>query len=258
MPPRLTVLVPAVPTSPWLPETLHSIKNQTFQDWEVLLILDGESEVNRAAASILPSDRVRVVNTPSQPSYPSGSRNVGLEHCTSDLVALCDADDVCEPTRFEKQVAEFDRRPELGALGTWARRFDSATGADLGPQHCPSDPDKLARTLLWFNPMTASTMMMRTELVRRLGLFNTAAVRIEDYDMWLRILGNAQVAAVPEELLRYRIHNAQHSTGKLFGVQTALIRRSKLGAARRLGKSVPMTWAQHVAWVGWQLSKGRW
>lgn len=256
--PRLTILVPAVPKSPWLAETLYSIKDQTYQDWQVFLILDGENAGNRELAKILPADKVRVLNTPSQPSYPSGSRNVGLEHCDTELVALCDADDVCEPTRFEKQVAEFDRNPNLGALGTWARRFQSSTGEDLGPQHCPSNPDKLARTLLWFNPMTASSMMMRTQLVKDLGLFNTAAVRIEDYDMWLRILGNAQIAAVPEELLRYRIHGAQHSTGKLFGVQTALIRRSKLGAARRLGRFVPQIWAQHVAWVCWQLAHGRW
>jgi len=256
--PRLTVLVPAVPRSPWLAETLHSIQSQTYQDWQVFLVLDGESAQNRAAAEILPAGKVRVLTTPSQPSYPAGSRNVGLEQCDTELVAFCDADDVCEPTRFERQVAEFDRNPELGALGTWARRFESATGADLGPQHCPADPDVLARTLLWFNPMTTSSMMLRTRLFTELGRFDTAAIRTEDYDMWLRILGNAQVAALPEELVRYRVHGGHHSSGRMIGEQSAVIRRSKVAAARRLGRSVPRIWAQHAVWVCWQLAHGRW
>jgi hypothetical protein len=101
-------------------------------------------------------------------------------------------------------------------------------------------------------------MMLRTSLARQLGGFDEAAVRVEDYDLWLRFLGVAQVAALPEELVRYRLHGNHYSTGRIIGPQSALIRRAKVAAARRLGVSVPATLARHGAWVGVQLAKRRW
>lgn len=256
--PKLSILVPCAPNAPYLSETLRSLEKQTYQDWELVLVLDGECEQNREAAAFLPAERVRFVTTPRPRSGPAAARDLGLAHCSGELLALCDADDLCEPERFERQVAEFDRRPELGLLGTWARRFDSETGADRGPLHCPADPDELARRLLLFNPLTTSTMMMRTASARALGGFDEAAVRVEDYDLWLRFLGVEQVAALPEELVRYRLHGNHYSTGRIIGPQSALIRRSKVAAAHRLGVSVPATLARHGAWVGVQLAKRRW
>ena len=255
---KLSVLVPCAPEAPYLAETLRSLEKQTYQDWELVLVLDGECEQNRAAASILPPDRVRFVTTPKPRSGPAAARDLGLAACQGELLALCDADDLCEPERFALQVAEFDRRPELGLLGTWARRFDSETGADRGPLHCPTDPAELARRLLLFNPLTTSTTMMQTALARQLGGFNEAAVRVEDYDLWLRFLGVAQVAALPKELVRYRLHGNHYSSGRIIGPQSALLRRAKVAAARRLGVPVPTTLARHAAWVAVQLAKRRW
>lgn len=258
--PRLSVIVPCAPAaSPYIGATLRSILEQTFTDWELVLVLDGESEENRhAAAEAMPADRMRILTTPRRHSGPAVARHLGLEYCRGALLALCDADDLCSPDRFAKQIAEFDRRPELGLLGTWARRFDTETGEDRGPLHCPTAAEGLAHRLLLFNPMTTSTTMMRTELVRELGGFDENAVRVEDYDLWLRFLGVAEVDVLPEELVRYRIHGAQYSTGRVIGPQSALIRRSKVAAARRIGASVPATVGKHAAWLGVQVVRGRW
>jgi glycosyltransferase involved in cell wall biosynthesis len=255
--PTLSVLIPCAPKAAYLAETLHSIEKQTYQDWALVLVLDGECEQNRAAAAALPADRVRILTTPRPLSGPAVARQIGLEKCASEFLALCDADDLCEPERFERQVAEFDRRPELGLLGTWARRFDSETGADRGPLHCPTEPAELARRLLLFNPLTTSTIMMRTEQARKVGGFVEAAVRVEDYDLWLRFLGVAEVAALPEELVRYRLHGSHYSTGRIIGPQSRLIRHAKVAAARRLGLSVPATLTKHAAWLSVQLAKRR-
>jgi glycosyltransferase involved in cell wall biosynthesis len=256
--PRVSVLIPCAPRQHYLQETLLSIQKQTFQDWEVVLVLDGECEENRRMAAVLPAEQVRIVVTSRPRSGIAAARNAGLPECRGDLVAFCDGDDLCEPERLARQVAEFDRRPTLGMLATWSRRFDSDTGADLGPRRCPAESDALTRRLLLFNTVTVSTVMVRPEVVREAGDFRDAAIQCEDYDLWLRILGRAEVAALPEELLRYRVHEGQFSHRAKILPQSGLLRREKLAATRRLGWSVPVTRIKHLAWVGVQLANRRW
>jgi glycosyltransferase involved in cell wall biosynthesis len=255
--PRVSVLIPVAPRQRHLEETLLSVHKQTFQDWEVVLVLDGDCPQNRRMAAVLPADRIRIVLTPSPRSGPAAARNVGLSECRGDLVALCDADDLCEPERLARQVAEFDRRPTLGMLATWARRFDSDTGADLGRLRCPAESGALARRLLLFNPVTTSTVMARAEVLRSSGGFRDAAVHCEDYDLWLRILGRAETAGLAEELVRYRVHQGQLSRQAKLLRSSGLLRREKLAAARRLEWSVTATRIKHLAWVGVQLAKRR-
>lgn len=255
--PRVSVLIPVAPRQRHLQETLLSIQKQTFQDWEVVLVLDGDCEENRRMAAVLPADRIRIVLTPSPRSGPAAARNTGLPECRGDLVAFCDGDDLCEPERLARQVAEFDRRPTLGMLATWARRFDSDTGADLGPLRCPAGSDALARRLLLFNTVTVSTVMARPEVLRAAGGFRDAAIHCEDYDLWLRILGRAEMGGLTEELVRYRVHRGQFSHQAKILPQSGLLRREKLAAARRLEWSVTVAWTKHLAWVGVQLANRR-
>ena len=255
--PRVSVLIPCAPRQRYLEETLLAIQKQTFQDWEVVLVLDGECEENRRAAAVLPADRIRILLTSRPRSGPAAARNAGLPECRGDLVAFCDSDDLCEPERLARQVAEFDRRPALGMLATWSRTFDSETGADLAPFRCPAESDALARRLMLFNAVTMSTVMARAEVVREAGGFREAAIHCEDYDLWLRILGRAEVAALPEELVRYRVHEGQHSHRAKILPQAGLLRREKLAAARRLGWSLPVVRVKHLAWVGVQLANRR-
>jgi|GEM_PF-3166308 glycosyltransferase involved in cell wall biosynthesis len=255
--PRVSVIIPVAPRQKYLDETLLSIQKQTLQDWEVVLVLDGECEENRRAAEVLPPEQLQIVVTARPRSGIAAARNAGLPVCRGDLVAFCDGDDLCEPERLARQVAEFDRRPALGMLATWSRRFDSDTGADLGPRRCPSGSDNLARRLLLFNTVTVSTVMARPDVVREAGNFRDAAIQCEDYDLWLRILGRAEVDALPEELVRYRVHDGQFSHRAKIMPQSGLLRREKLAAARRLGWSVPVARLKHLAWVGVQVANRR-
>jgi glycosyltransferase involved in cell wall biosynthesis len=253
---RVSVLVPCAPRARYLAETLGTLRQQTFADWELILVLDGECAENRRVAESALGDRVRFVTTSRERSGPAVARHLGLDHCGGELLAFCDADDLCAPRRLALQVAEFERRPQLGMLATWARRFASESGEDLGAMHCPTDPERLARRLLLFNPVTTSTVMVRTDLARELGGFNADAVRVEDYDLWLRFLGVAEVGALGQELVRYRVHDAHYSSGRLIGPQSAILRRAKLDATRRLGGRPSSALLRHAAWLGVQAARG--
>ncbi|RJQ77404.1 glycosyltransferase [Pseudonocardiaceae bacterium YIM PH 21723] len=253
----VSFLIPCAPKSKYLAETLRAIDAQTHQDWEVVLVFDGECEENRTAAKELPEGRVKILLTDKPRSGPAVARNVGLKECAHELVALCDADDLPAPDRLAKQVAQFEARPELGLLATWGRKFTDA-GEDRGPMPTPIGSEKLAKILLLFNPMTNSTVMLRRSIALELNGFNPAAVRVEDYDLWLRFLGRAVVDVLPEELLRYRVHDGQYSRGRILGPQTSVLLDSKLGAARRLGLSTAATRFKHLLWLAVQVANRRW
>lgn len=256
MPSPVSVVIPCAPKADFLAETLRSVAEQTHQDWEVVLVLDGECEQNRAAARTLPDDRVQVHLTPEPRSGPAVGRNIGLDAAKHDLVAFLDADDLCMPDRLAHQVAVLEQRPGLGLVGSWANKIDPA-GRLVGEMHSAIGPE-VARTMLLFNCLITSTVVVRKELAAEAGGFDPRCVRLEDYDLWLRIMARADGDVVPEDLVAYRVHPGQYSRGALMGPQTKLLRRSKQALAKRIGVSGLGVAARHAAWLGVQVVNRRW
>jgi glycosyltransferase involved in cell wall biosynthesis len=256
MPSPVSVVIPCTPKAGFLAETLRSVAEQTHQDWEVVLVLDGECEENREAARTLPEDRVQVHVTPAPRSGPAVGRNIGLEAAKHDLVAFLDADDVCTPKRLERQVAGLSQRPGLALIGAWARKIDPF-GQVVGVLRSAVGPD-LARTMLLRNCFITSTVVLRKEVAVAVGGFDPRLVRLEDYDLWLRVMARADGDVLPEELVGYRVHPGQYSRGALIGPQTKLLRRSKQALAKRIGVSGLGVAARHAAWLGVQVAKRRW
>ncbi|GAB3914251.1 glycosyltransferase [Kibdelosporangium lantanae] len=253
----VSVAMTVAPKATYLPETLKSILGQTHQDWELVIVLDGECAENRAAAEIVPADRVRFATTPAPRSGPAVGRNLALRTATHELVAWLDADDLAVPERLARQVEVLEAQPDLGLLGSWAKRIDPA-GAPVGEMHPPTGRDKVGHTMLWFNCLITSTVMMRASVANAVGGFDPVCTRSEDYDLWLRMLGSHSADILPEELVSYRVHPGQHSRGRILDAQVARLRRSRMAAAKRLGVSKVGALARHSAWLGVQVANRRW
>lgn len=252
----VSVVIPSAPKNSFLEETLLSVAAQTHQEWEVVLVLDGECEQNRAAAEVL-GDRVQVHLTPAPRSGPAVGRNIGLESAKHDLVAFLDADDLCTPDRLARQVQVLTEQPDLGLVGAWAHKIDPE-GNRVGELHSVTGRGEVARTMLLFNPLITSTIVVRKQLAAEVGGFDPRLVRLEDYDLWLRLLAKADGDVLGEELLGYRVHPTQYSRGGLLGPATKLLYRSKQAVARRIGVSGVATAARHAAWMGVQIANRRW
>src|SRR4051812_27490893 len=120
--PRLSVLIPVHDAELFVHEAITSILEQTFSDFEVIVIddrsTDGSLDIVRECAT--QDSRLRVVALDEQLGV-AGALNAGLAHATAPLLARMDADDIAHPERFEVQVAEMDRDPDLGVLGSQIR-----------------------------------------------------------------------------------------------------------------------------------------
>jgi len=250
-PVRVSVLLPVGPNAPWLSQTLASLKVQTFPSWELVIVLDGNPAANKAiveAADLL----VPVIIIEHETSQGiARSLNAALHHARGDLMARIDADDIAYPQRLALQVAAFDADAELVLLGTSANVIDSDGHPSAPDRIVPVGDASLKRRLLSRNSFIHPSVMFRRDIEVLLGGYNVHSIRTEDYEFWLRFALCGKIDNLAEPLLKYRVHQGQHTSGKvaLSSEESAALRQVKLSLAEELGASKLAVRVTHLLWI---------
>jgi GT2 family glycosyltransferase len=138
---------------------------------------------------------------------PAGARNAGLARILAnghDYVAIMDADDVSHPERLERQIAFMSQHPEVGACGCWERVVDE-NGEFVSYASMPTDPRQIRDLLYVKMCVSHPSLLARTDVFRKLGLYRQTYRAAEDYELIRRIAAHYDVANVPEYLIDYRI-----------------------------------------------------
>jgi len=235
---RVSVVMAVRDGERWLLEAARSVLAQSESALELIVIDDGSTDRTPALLDVLAARdcRVRVARQP--PIGLAEALNRGLAEARAPFVARLDADDLAHETRLERQAAVLEARPQIGVLGSWALEIDGA-GRQVGVREPPADHAALQRLLAKGNPFVHSSVMARTELLRRLGGYRGAFEGAEDYDLWLRASEIAELANLPEPLVSYRRHAASVSCRgglrQAFSVRLA----QRAAAARRLRQDDP-------------------
>ena len=231
--PLVTVMMPVYNGKAYLREAIDSVLAQTLTDWELLLIDDGSTDgsvdfigehYTDARIRVLANDRNRGV------AY---TRNAGIDAARGEFLAWLDSDDIMSPDRLQSQVAYLHRRPELGACGTWIRRFGAGRAFS---SRQPESPE-IVRGLLLFTPIVPNaTVMLRLALVRQFGLRYDHGLPIaEDYDFVLKCSQHFSIGILPRVLYSYRV--AENSlTQRLDQEEESAFAISKIVHGRALAK----------------------
>ena len=191
----------------WLREALDSVLSQTVSDWELVAVNDGSTDGTAGILNEFARRDARIRPIRQEPLGLVAALNRGLAEARGPLIARLDADDRALPERLGRQVRYLEANRAVGLLGTWAQEIDAA-GNRRGQLRPPAAPEDLQRGLIKANPFVHSSVMFRTDLVRRLGGFRPAFRAAEDYDLWLRISETAPIANLPEALVEYRLHDS--------------------------------------------------
>jgi glycosyltransferase involved in cell wall biosynthesis len=204
--PAVTLLMPVLNGMPFLPETLESIERQDYKNWEIIVwdngSIDGTlEELHRWIPTRLPG---RVVSGEPLKLGPSLARLV--EEAQSELCARIDADDVMLPQRLTMQVAFMQEHPEVGVLGTEVEFIDDE--GNVRPHLTPySTKDADLRWLVrWINPISHPSVMFRRSVITNAGNYRDLKP-FEDHDLWFRVSLIAELANLPQVLLKYRQHS---------------------------------------------------
>lgn len=202
---RVTVLMSVYNGDRYLLESIESILNQTFQDFELLIINDGSTDKTREIILSLNDSRIRLVDN-EQNIGLTRSLNKGLRLAKGEFVARQDADDLSAPDRLQQQVDFLDKHSEIALLGTWHQEID-ADGNFTGAWDLPSNWTQIRWSILFYTPFVHSSIMMRKNLVlSQIGFYNEALSYSQDYELWSRIAASLPVFSLKERLVKTRVN----------------------------------------------------
>jgi glycosyltransferase involved in cell wall biosynthesis len=196
--------MPVYNTERFVAQTTESVLAQTLRDFELIAIDDGSTDRSREILEGFArrDPRVRVVSRPNKGLV--ATLNEGLALARAPLVARIDADDLCDPRRFEKQVRALSDDPRLVAVGSCSAAIDE-DGNALGNYPTPLSHEEIEKEhLRGHSSIHHPSVMFRTEVVRQLGGYREL-VPCEDFDLWLRLGEVGRLANLPDNLITKRL-----------------------------------------------------
>lgn len=208
--PLVSVVMPVYNTARYVGRAIESILNQTFPDFELLLLDDGSTDrsldiLKRYAAQ---DSRIRLISRENRGISPT--RNELLALAQGEFVAVMDSDDISLPDRLAQQVAYLQQHPDVVWLGGAFALIDGA-GRILTQMELP-EHDSQIRALLreGHTSFLHPTALLRRSAVLQVGGYDEQLPLAEDLDLWLKLSQIGKLANLKSVVVQYRIHG--HST----------------------------------------------
>lgn len=208
--PKISVIIPVYNAEKYLSEAIESILNQTFTDFELIIINDTSTDKSKEIILSYAKKDSRIVFIDNKKNIGPSTRNIGFDIAKGEFIALIDADDIALPTRFEKQLDVFHKNPEIGVCATWFTRF----GKENKIIKHPVEHDQIKIEMLKGCCIGNPTVMIRKNVLNNLRFqsdFNCS----EDYELWSRLITKTKFYTIPESLLQYRWHETNLSQTKI-------------------------------------------
>jgi hypothetical protein len=204
---RISVLLHVYNAAPYLEESIDSLLQQSFRDFEIIAVDDGSTDESLAIlqAAAQRDARIHLISRSNRGLVRT--LNEALDLSQGQWVARMDADDICTPDRFQKQL-DWLAQSNADACGSWMQIFGG------NPQRVirhPVSDEGIKTGLLFGCPLAHPSMMMRGDRLRALR-YDPEWEKAEDYDLWIRAAqAGWKLGNVPEVLLYYRTHGQQQS-----------------------------------------------
>jgi glycosyltransferase involved in cell wall biosynthesis len=206
--PTVTVLMPVYNAEKYVGEAIESILNQTYRDFEFLIINDGSTDNSATVIQSYKDERIRYVENGANLRLIA-TLNKGIELAGGKYIARMDADDISESNRLQTQVTFMTAHPEIGVCGSW---FHSIGSGSNSLSKYPTDDFNIRYAALYQCPFCHPTIMFRTPVMMQHGIkYSSEYPHAEDYELWLRMSRVTQMANIPESLLKYRQHDSSIS-----------------------------------------------
>lgn len=199
--PETTVLIPTYNCAKYLIECIESILNQTYSDYEILLIDDGSTDNSREIIETFSDPRIRYFRNEKNLGIVK-TLNLGIDLASGEFIARMDADDIMVGDRLANQVKFLKENQSYGMVGAWYEVIDEeGRFIELLKTHLDSQFLRLA--LLFRNQFAHSAVTMRAEILRKLK-YDGKFQYCEDHELWIRFSQRCQIANLPEKHLSYR------------------------------------------------------
>lgn len=212
--PKVSVIMPAYNAESYIREAIESILNQTFKDFELIVINDCSTDRTREIVKEFGSkdNRVKLVDNKKNLRIAK-TLNAGLKVARGKYIARMDADDYSYPERIDKQVTLLDSNSQLSLISGNMDICDEDLNIKTR-SHFPLKDTRIRNVLLQFNPMVSPAMMWRKEISDNVGGFNTD-ILTEDYMFIMDMSSKGQLENLDDSLLKYRVLNKSFTSTKM-------------------------------------------
>ena len=206
MAPKVSVVMSVYNEERHVEEAIRSILDQTFKDFEFIVVDDGSTDKTPQILRSFSDPRLKIIRQRNMGLTKALNRGISLAE--GEYIARMDADDVSLPERLERQVKFLDENPEVGIVGTAYYEID-AEGRILGRERFPTRDEDLRKVLIRYNPFFHASVMIRRTVFEKVGLYDESFPYAQDYELWFRVARHFKLANLPEFLMmrRYEMKN---------------------------------------------------
>jgi len=213
--PKVTILMPAYNASLYIKESIESMLNQSFSDFELLIINDGSKDNTSEVVKSIVDERIRLVEN-EQNLGLANTLNKGMKLAKGEYLARMDADDLSTPNRLQTQVDYLDSHPDV-ILCSMAMHQFGAIEKDLV---LPQDFERIKIDLLFASAIGhASSMWRNQEFIEKKLFFKQDEFPAEDFGLWTRAVREGKLVNLPEIMYMYRIYPEQVTADKTRSIE---------------------------------------
>jgi glycosyltransferase EpsE len=195
----------------FLKKAIESILNQTYKDFELIVINDGSTDATQKILSGIEDNRLKVLKNIKNKGVTK-SLNIALKLARGEYIARADADEVNIKKRFQEQVDFLDNNPDYVGVGSKFYLIDE-NGKPLkekevrvGYKSISITDKEIRQKLIIRNQIIHPSVMIRKKALKKVGYYREAFNGAEDYDLWFRLLRIGKFYNLPTELIKRRWH----------------------------------------------------
>ncbi|WP_404786563.1 glycosyltransferase family 2 protein [Altericista sp. CCNU0014] len=233
--PSVSVVIPAYNAEQYIVETIESLQNQTFSDFEIIVSDDASTDRTVPIVREIGDPRLTVIS--AENGGVSAARNRGIAVARGEFIAFLDADDLWDPDKLRLQVEALRENPKAGLSYGWFYQWNYAVhkAAETKLLMCPSATGPEAyREIVEENVVgSGSNIFVRRAALDSVGGFDETLTHGEDWEFCFRVALAWEVALIPQPLVYYR----QHSTSNCSSLD--LVKASTLRTMDKIFNSAP-------------------
>lgn len=198
--PLVTVIMPVYNTEKYLRQSINSILNQTFPDFEYIIIDDYSTDNSLDIINSYSDRRIKVIKNQKHLGV-AASANIGFALAKGKYIVRMDADDISLPERLFQQCKYMEKHPKVDLCGSSIRLIGSQKIWKY-----PSGHERIKCRLLFNSPFAQPSLIFRKSTFEKNSLrYNDSFIRGEDYDLWARSIDKIKCSNIPRVLLFYRM-----------------------------------------------------
>ncbi len=209
----ISVVIPVYNGAKTIKETIESVLQQTYSNFELIVINSDSTDKTLEIVSSIQDQRIKIYNYPK--ANVAVNRNRGSTHVSGELISFLDADDLWTPDKLELQYKALQENPQAGVVYSWTNTIDESGKFLDTLNHDIWKGDVYAKLLFQNFISSGSNVMIRKNVLVKVGGFNESLTNTEDIDVCIRLAAITDFVCVAKAQILYRIHPNSKSSNIL-------------------------------------------